>query len=1340
MFIVVLTSTETIIGAENPALPKPVVISTMPPATNSLSSVPLITSTLPTAAGITKAAPGQQLILTQGAGGLTPMALSQVILPGANAAGGQPIYLTTQGIPVQNLQTAQSPMSIVLNVQQGQAVRPITLVQAPGTPGIFKPAQIITQQAPMRPTTQVVTRTQAPGPFSTVQIPATLTIRTTAPVSQPRVKFVSQVTQPSATARTIPINTQTKIVTVKAGDGNLDVQNLMSLMNTVSLPGMGQPQTLIVMSNQKANGASPAAPTSVPVTQTSAVQGKSPLYHTCPRCKAKFKMAEALQGHMCFCCPDVTRSASTDAPAAKPLIVQNKSLPVQVKSESIDNSPEEPQPRIVMLVDDFYYGTYEGNRVYVASDNEKGPRSFKCLTCGKKLKSNIRLMNHMKFHVEQQSDEADKHTCCPHCFRQFPSPSRLQSHVESVHNTRVSSSKCKICEWAFESEPVFLQHMKNTHKPGEMPYVCQVCEYRSSLYSDVHDHFRTWHEDTRFLLCIYCLKVFKHSSTYQQHFSRHQNSSVYHCNKCRLQFLATKEKIEHKVNHHKTFRRPSQLEGLQAGTKVTIRAYAAKKTAGPLSSKIGKETTNTSQFGQASAGNNLKLLSPQNTAAGRKQVSKMYDYLVKFQEQRVLFGRQKCVECTFDIPDFANHYPTYVHCSLCLYSTCCSRAYANHMINYHVPGRIHKSRTKKVTVSWLKLTCACCNYTTTQGDLMAKHLVQFPDHHHCAFFMKGNPSIGFVEHKRESIPPALGSSTPRSIARGSSVDESATSMEASSMQDEDLDQELAPLEGSDSEFETDDSSQEEPPRTKDGPRENPISPKTSIEKEETLSVRQLRILLFALCSGIKKAAKEMNTNPQLIKAWLRDKEKRLDQEGLGNSSKEAIERLVEWVLVEREQQRIVNEKNLFQKASEIHMQTSQSSSFRISYEWAVSFMLKHKLGLQSPVMMLSYHQLPRSMEENCLHFTGFVQRQIQMHSVPHSAVGAMDELSVFVDFDSLVEANSTSREAAFRLEGREKPWMNIYLSSMADGTMLPTFLFLKGTPFSKSLPDSLLLESRVYGFSENEELEIWNSRVWQQHLNSQNGSKTILAMDGHHSHMSEGFVSTMSGTKTLPVIIPPGCTGQLQPLEMCVNPVLKKFLLARWSQFANQQTKVTPVGLAQVLVTWLDEFLACCSGRPELIKHSFCLSHVIAEQEECKKEANAQLELINKLTEALLGPKAVESEVLSEDESMETCVEGAVEANTRLITEKSPHTKEYVKQAESKTAGHEAETKKKETEQKAQESMHENLDDSSETTSNSSSSPAPHTLPLSPSQLPEEEELIEPIQDSDSSVTDVSDG
>lgn len=47
---------------------------------------------------------------------------------------------------------------------------------------------------------------------------------------------------------------------------------------------------------------------------------------------------------------------------------------------------------------------------------------------------------------------------------------------------------------------------------------------------------------------------------------------------------------------------------------------------------------------------------------------------------RSVLGRQTCLECSFEIPDFPNHFPTYVHCSLCRYSTCCSRAYANHMI------------------------------------------------------------------------------------------------------------------------------------------------------------------------------------------------------------------------------------------------------------------------------------------------------------------------------------------------------------------------------------------------------------------------------------------------------------------------------------------------------------------------------------------------------------------------------------------------------------------------------------------------------------------------------------
>lgn len=52
-------------------------------------------------------------------------------------------------------------------------------------------------------------------------------------------------------------------------------------------------------------------------------------------------------------------------------------------------------------------------------------------------------MNHMKLHVdvEQQTGEVSTHTSCPHCYRQFPTPYRLQCHVDNVHNAVESSSE-----------------------------------------------------------------------------------------------------------------------------------------------------------------------------------------------------------------------------------------------------------------------------------------------------------------------------------------------------------------------------------------------------------------------------------------------------------------------------------------------------------------------------------------------------------------------------------------------------------------------------------------------------------------------------------------------------------------------------------------------------------------------------------------------------------------------------------------------------------------------------------------------------------------------------------
>ncbi|KFU94273.1 Pogo transposable element with ZNF domain, partial [Chaetura pelagica] len=512
---------------------------------------------------------GQPLILTQNpTSGLGTMVTQPVLRPvqimqnanhvTSSPVTSQPIFITTQGFPVRNVRPVQNTMNqvgIVLNVQQGQTVRPITLVPAPGTqfvkPTVGVP-QVFSQVAQVRPGTTMPVRPTT-NTFTTV-IPATLTIRSTVPQSQ-----AQQQSKSTPSTSTTPTATQPTPL------GQLTVQQ----------PGQSSPAT------------NPKLVSSSPVPTFDLQDGGRKV---CPRCDAQFRVTEALRGHMCYCCPEMveflkkrkslepepnTQSAKPPSPEKTTAVASPpSSTPIPALSppakapEPSENVVDSSQSKLIMLVDDFYYGR-DGGKVSQLLNFPKVPTSFRCPHCSKRLKNNIRFMNHMKHHVEldQQNGEVDVHTICQHCYRQFSTPFQLQCHLENVHSPYESTTKCKICEWAFESEPMFLQHMKDTHKPGEMPYVCQVCQYRSSLYSEVDTHFRMIHEDTRHLLCPYCLKVFKNGNAFQQHFMRHQKKSVYHCNKCRLQFLFAKDKIEHKLQHHKTFRKPKQLEGLKPGTK-----------------------------------------------------------------------------------------------------------------------------------------------------------------------------------------------------------------------------------------------------------------------------------------------------------------------------------------------------------------------------------------------------------------------------------------------------------------------------------------------------------------------------------------------------------------------------------------------------------------------------------------------------------------------------------------------------------------------------------------------------------------------------------------------------
>nr|XP_023472608.1 zinc finger protein 280D isoform X5 [Equus caballus] len=320
-------------------------------------------------------------------------------------------------------------------------------------------------------------------------------------------------------------------------------------------------------------------------TNTSSNQSKNgtPFPRACPKCNIHFNLLDPLKNHMKYCCPDMINNFLG--------LAKTEFSSTANKNKTIDSE----KGKLIMLVNDFYYGKHEGD----VQEEQKTHTTFKCFSCLKILKNNIRFMNHMKHHLElekQSSESWENHTTCQHCYRQFPTPFQLQCHIESTHTPHEFSTICKICELSFETEHILLQHMKDNHKPGEMPYICQVCNYRSSSFSDVETHFRTSHENTKNLLCPFCLKVIKIATPYMHHYMKHQKKGIHRCTKCRLQFLTCKEKMDHKTQHHRTFIKPKQLEGLPPGTKVTIRASVAPLQSGSSTTPSISASTSTLQL------------------------------------------------------------------------------------------------------------------------------------------------------------------------------------------------------------------------------------------------------------------------------------------------------------------------------------------------------------------------------------------------------------------------------------------------------------------------------------------------------------------------------------------------------------------------------------------------------------------------------------------------------------------------------------------------------------------------------------------------------------------------
>ncbi|NXU92705.1 POGZ protein, partial [Xiphorhynchus elegans] len=267
-------------------------------------------------------------------------------------------------------------------------------------------------------------------------------------------------------------------------------------------------------------------------------------------------------------------------------------------------------------------------------------------------------------------------------------------------------------------------------------------------------------------------------------------------------------------------------------------------------------------------------------------------------------------------------------------------------------------------------------------------------------------------------------------------------------------------------------------------------------RREQLSVKKLRVVLFALCSSTDQAAEHFQSPPRRIRRWLRRFQSHQPHALPGRYlSLQAEEELAHWVLTQREQQLPVNEETLFQKATKLGR--SLDGGFKISYEWAVRFMLRHRLSGQARRAVAQ--PLPKGVQDSASAFLEFVQRQVLSQALPLAMIGALDELSLFLDAEVL--GSEDRKEGALQTVGTGEPWCDVLLAILADGTVLPALVLCRGPPCPlPSVPSSILLEAREGGYSDDEAMELWASRVWHKHASCQ-GTKGMLVLDCHRTHL-----------------------------------------------------------------------------------------------------------------------------------------------------------------------------------------------------------------------------------------------
>jgi hypothetical protein len=328
-------------------------------------------------------------------------------------------------------------------------------------------------------------------------------------------------------------------------------------------------------------------------------------------------------------------------------------------------------------------------------------------------------------------------------------------------------------------------------------------------------------------------------------------------------------------------------------------------------------------------------------------------------------------------------------------------------------------------------------------------------------------------------------------------------------------------------------------------------------------------------------------------------------------------KIVNFIMEKRDKMEAVLDDDIKNEARRIAGLVIPYESFLASPGWFMGFKRRHGIRLR---MVTSYSRkyTNAQLNEYQRQYADQLQQVMDDKGIQKAFVWNMDETPMYKDNPPKRTYTACGAlDAAVRTTKSERTRMTVVLCCSWNGDKLPVLVIRK----SESEKEPVLKKytakcGEVVYFCGQK--KAWNDgRImvkWINELFSKRpGDKStpvILTMDNVSFHKKPECAAALLDQKAVVSTFPPNTTARTQPLDHCINGVVKKKLQAYWTTWMQRSNKeYTPAGNLKVpgfelLMEWIAR--AWHEVDPETIKASFdhCLkkTHVCTQHESARDQ------------------------------------------------------------------------------------------------------------------------------------------